>query len=136
MLPTKIKIGPMWYDVESWDPVDAHANNQLGRSCGMTHTIKVATIYGPCMTAVTLLHEIWHVIGNTYCLKGLQTGDDDLENNVDRFAVAMSQVIQDNPDLFNYIYELLESQNVSTKSDRGRKRVHSRMAKRASTRKG
>jgi len=95
MIPSKVKIGGLVYDVLFESKLfDADNTRLYGQIDYNMLTIKLEKDYCKQKQEVTLWHEIVHGIAVEY---GVELEEED----IDRIAGGIYQVIKDNPDLVN-----------------------------------
>jgi hypothetical protein len=95
MIPSKVKIGGLVYDVSLESKLFNADNTRLyGQIDYNLLTIKLEKDYAPQKQEATLWHEIIHGIAVEY---GVELEEED----IGRIAGGVYQVIKDNPDLVN-----------------------------------
>jgi len=99
-LPLNIKVANHVFTVEEWNTNVANANGRFGECDCNELIIRIATGHKKSHISETLMHEIMHAIFWSYGLKA----EDDEERTITGLAAGLSQVFQDNPQLYEKIY--------------------------------
>jgi len=98
-LPKKIKIANHVYKIVAWSDEIAFAKSRFGECDCLALEIRIQTNNIKSLVSETLVHEIMHAIYWSYNIKV----EDDEERIVGTMAVGMSQVLQDNKMLRNFL---------------------------------
>lgn len=103
-LPRKVKIGCYDISVVDWHPHAAAALGRYGEFSSLELLIRIDLSVNPVVIANTLLHELMHAI---YWVYEIRDGDDQ-ERTVTTMATGMTQVFKDNPNIVNFISDLMK----------------------------
>lgn len=96
VLPDSVTVGHLDISVVPMTKAESEKRNELGSWDDVTCTINVLETLPPFRQAEVFLHELFHVCYLVYQINP-KWGE---EKTVDGFALAMSSVIRQNPDLF------------------------------------
>ena len=103
-IPPSIRVGPYDYAVKRTEKVDDA--NSYGSLDFENHTITLRHKYKSAhMEADTVLHEVLHAAWFTSNLKA----KDDEERIVSGLATALTQVMRDNPKLFQALARMVKA---------------------------
>ena len=107
-LPPTVRVGYQTVTVELVPPSDL-GFTRLGNYSGSTAQIKICNDLNEVQTVQTFLHELFHAMIHTSGLSTRMSSEE--EPTVDALSCALTQVLRDNPGLFEGLCAALEVTN-------------------------
>ncbi len=106
--PSTVRVGYQTVTIELTHPSELNFT-KLGTYCGSTALIKICDDLNEVQTVQTFLHELFHAM---YFTSGLSSrASNDEEPTVDTLSCMLTQILRDNPGLFEGLLALLEVSN-------------------------
>jgi hypothetical protein len=109
-LPTSVKVGPLTYRVERFDPREAKHRDLYGHCAHSDQLIQVDDSHGHERAALTVLHEVIHAVIATYAIPVKSSEDE--EQLVRGLVAGLGSVLRDSPEVFVFMLEGLSSQRL------------------------
>lgn len=101
--PTTVYIAPFEYQVRFIEGDRSLEPTRIGVCDKHEHEIAVCAGLNPQMTGNVLIHEMLHAV---FYSMGIEIGDDNEEDLVNRLANGLQQVMRDNPEAVKYLMSL------------------------------
>lgn len=102
--PKSLRIGPYDIKIKSFEHAQALAVGRYGEFSSVELTIRVDFLINPIKSLNTLLHEINHALA---WISGITFESADEEAIVQIMANGWVQIYRDNPELLEYIREVV-----------------------------
>lgn len=102
--PTKIKIGPLDFDIRWYDRTEEDREARYGYSDANELIIGISERLAPAKKADTFMHEAIHALWYVF---GMAEKEYE-ENAASRLGIGIAMIARDNPELFRWWLSLLE----------------------------
>lgn len=111
--PSKVKVGHLYYEVRAMEDHEPRASGAWGKTSMLHLRIELDTSLPLPHQANTLLHEIMHAVWRTLefdFIEAQQNLQEKEEAYVSAMSSALSMVMHDNPNVFDWVRHALKGE--------------------------